>query len=190
MLPDIVFTVDELARKLGINQSSARVLCSRYYKSGKILRIRNNLYIIKERWQYLGMEDRLRIANRIQVPSYISLSSAVDYYELSTQMYRSRIESIAQKRSIEYMLGSSVFSFHLIKSDYYKGFTLKNGLFIAEPEKAMADIIYLVSLNRYSFDFSAVEWKRMDRKKLGTWLDLFPQKTKQWWRRYEYLSQA
>lgn len=185
-MPDLLFTVNDVARTLHISTASARVLCSRYSKSNKIIRIRNNLYILAERWNYLTLNEKLRIANRIQVPSYISFSTAINYYELTDQMYRGWIESVARQRSINYSVKELTYVFRLMKADYYQGYTLRDGIFIAIPEKALADIVYYTSIGRYAFDFSAVSWDRVDSDRLLKWLSLYPPKTLKWIQRRGY----
>ncbi|MFH1213408.1 MAG: hypothetical protein V1681_04925 [Candidatus Neomarinimicrobiota bacterium] len=177
-----MFSVRDVARVQGIGLESARVLCSRSTKSGQFIRIRNNLYILTERWSYLTLVEKLRLANRIQVPSYISLSTAVFYHEISDQLYRGAIESVAQKRSIAYPVRDQQFTYRLIKPDYYKGFSLRDGVFMAEPEKALADVIYFSSIGRYAFDFRALDWRHIDRSRLMAWLAALPEKTKTWWK--------
>lgn len=189
-LPDLIFTVVDVASKLGISNASARVLCSRSSKSGQIIRIRNNLYILAERWLHLTQSERLQIANRVQVPSYISLTTAISYYGLSEQLYRGNIESVAQKRSIEYQVRDLRFIYRLIRPECYRGYTHRDGVFVAEPEKALADIIYYSSIGRYAFDFSALDWRRLDAAKLSQWLMLYPMHTGKWWRRSGYFSKT
>jgi len=184
LLPDLLFTVHDVSRVLKISPASARVLCSRYAQLGQIVRLRNDLYILAERFPYITQLECYRIANRIQVPSYISLSTALNYYELSEQMYRNRVESVARKRSIEYSVRDWQFKYRCLKSEYYQGFTLENGVFIAEAAKALADIIYFCSIGRYAFDFHALEWERLDWNKLNQWLKLFPLQAQRWWERH------
>jgi predicted transcriptional regulator of viral defense system len=190
LLPDLLFTVNDVARVLKISPASARVLCSRYAQLGQIIRLRNDLYILAERFSYITQLEYYRIANRIQIPSYISLSTALNYYELSEQIYRKRIESIARKRSIEYSVRDWQFKYCCIKPEYYQGFTLENGVFIAEAAKALADIIYFCSMGRYAFDFHALEWERLDRDKIERWLKLFPLQTQRWWEKHGFVAKT
>lgn len=116
---------------------SARVLCIRYSHNGQRLRLRENLYVLAERWLYLSLPERYRIANRIQVPSYVSLATALSYCELTEQLLRERVDSIARKRSIQYSVNRWQFNYHQIKAAAYNGFIQTHGFFIAEPEKPL-----------------------------------------------------
>ena len=189
-LKDKVFSLRDIARKRSIAETSARVWLVRAVQRGEILRIKKDLYIHAMDWKYLTVEERLILANRIQIPSYISLSTAMTYYELTSQVYKNVVESIAVKRSVEYKVKDIHFRYYVVKQDYYTQYERTSGLFIATPEKALGDIIYLCALGRYAFDFNAVEWDRVDTEKLGRILGIFPERTQKWWKNYGFISSA
>ena len=176
------FSVQDVAGLRKISPASARVLCSRYARKGTIIRLKNNLYINGANWDYLSWEDRLKLANSIQVPSYISLLTALSYYEVTTQVPVSRIESIAKTRSYAKEIRGIEFSFTKIAKNLYTGFTRRNGLFIASPEKALADAVYLSSLGRYALDLSAMDWDALSRSKFQSELKRLPDKARNWWK--------
>ena len=64
-------------------------------------------------------------------------------------------------------------------------FIKENNVFIAEPEKAFIDAIYLMSLGRYKLDLSAIEFSRLDKERIKTILKSFPSKTREYLERYE-----
>jgi plasmid maintenance system antidote protein VapI len=47
----LYFTYEDVADVLGIGSNSAKVLCTRYSKIGLIIRLKKNLYTLKERWE-------------------------------------------------------------------------------------------------------------------------------------------
>ena len=157
------FTIDDVAKFRGISSASARVYCSRKIKSGDFVRLKNNLYILKTVWNELSWVEQLQLANRIQVPSYISLFTALANYELTTQVPAGRIESVAKTRTYSKEIQDIEFIFIKMDKRLYFGFTKKRGLFIAEPEKALADCIYLCSFGKYAFDFNALEWDKINK---------------------------
>jgi predicted transcriptional regulator of viral defense system len=73
----LYFTYEDVADVLGIGSNSAKVLCTRYSKIGLIIRLKKNLYTLKERWEKNSQEDFFKISNILQVPSYISLMTAL-----------------------------------------------------------------------------------------------------------------
>lgn len=178
-----LFTVDDVATYRNISSASARVYCSRRVKSADYIRLKNNQYILKTDWGQQTWAEQLKIANRIQVPSYISLLTALAFYELTTQIPIGRIESIAQTRTYSKAIEEVEFTYTTIARRLYFGFTKKNGLFIADPEKALADCVYLCSFGKYALDFTALDLTKMDRGKFDSILKKFPENTQKWWRK-------
>ena len=46
----LYFGHEEIARVLGISEASSKVTASRYAKKGLLLRIKKNMYVLRERW--------------------------------------------------------------------------------------------------------------------------------------------
>ena len=163
-IPSLYFTYQDVAALLKISPQSAVVACSRYVRSGELIRLKRNCYILRERWNLLSQDQVFALANLLQVPSYISLTTALGYYGVSTQIQQGFIESVAVKRTCEFQIEEVTFSFTKIKKDYYGGFVKKEGFFIAAPEKALADALYLESLGRYRLDTGSIDFDKFDRQ--------------------------
>lgn len=93
------FSLEDVAYALGLQPASAAVLCSRYVKKGLLTRLKRGVYVRTEQLAHLGQMDLFRIANFLQVPSYISLMTALSYYGITTQVQRGFFESISMKRT-------------------------------------------------------------------------------------------
>lgn len=184
------FGCEEISKALGITSGSARVTANRYFKQGILLRIKRNLYILRDRWEALTREERFGIANLSQVPSYVSLMSALDYYEITTQMQRDFIESAVVKRTKEIKISETTLNFTKISKSLYFGFVKEKGFFIATPEKAFLDAVYLMSFNRYNFDPSSIDRGKLDMDKIKTIAGKFPKKTKEALRKHGYIRKT
>jgi len=181
------FGYEDISRALGISAASAKVTASRYAKQGILLRMKKNMYVFRDAWNAAGREDKFRLANMGQVPSYISLMTALDYYEITTQMQRDFFESVAVKRSKEINLDGSVFRYVKLAADLYQEFKKERDFFIATPEKALLDAFYLMSYGRYSFDLSSLDAAKLDRREIERLSRKFPLKTKNMLKKYGYL---
>ncbi|MBT3478645.1 MAG: hypothetical protein HN915_04630 [Candidatus Marinimicrobia bacterium] len=180
-------TMDNVVRERFISSPSARVYLARQTKSGHLVRLKNNLYITSGEWDGATWNDQLRMANRIQVPSYISLLTALAYYDVSSQIPAQRIESIARTRTYTKTIQTVEFAFIKINRAYYNGFIRKEGIFFATPEKALADAIYLCSLGKYALDLYALDLNKINTELLESALSSFPKKTQNWWRKHEFI---
>ena len=110
-ISQLYFGTADIAKALGISLASAKVSASRYVKLGELVRIKKNIYVLREAWHYAGREEKFVLANLGQTPSYISLMTALDYYEITTQIQRDFFESIAVKRTKEIKVDNSLFRY-------------------------------------------------------------------------------
>jgi len=186
----LYFGYEEIARVLGISEASSRVTASRYAKKGLLLRIKKNMYVLRERWIAAEKEEKFLLANLAQTPSYISLATALDFYEVTTQMQRNFFESVALKRTKRINVNGNIFRYTRIRNRLYDGFKKEKGFFIATPEKALLDAIYLMSYGRYALDLSAIDPKKIDGNELMRLSKEFPVRTRNMLKRHGYLSTA
>ena len=173
----LYFGYEEISRALGITPQSARVSASRYVNQGLLIKVKRNIYVLKEKWNVLEREEKFILANIVQVPSYISLMTALDYYEITTQIQRDFIESVALKRTWETEVGNVFFNYTRIKPELYWGFIREKDFFIASPEKAFLDALYLMSLGRYNLDIASLDFSRLNRDRINKLAGNFPAKT-------------
>jgi predicted transcriptional regulator of viral defense system len=172
------FGYEELARALGISMASAPITASRYVKNGLLVRIKRNLYMLREVWNTASKEDRFMLANLGQTPSYISITTALDYYEITTQMQKDFFESVATQRTKEINIEGIVFRYSKISEDLYFGFEKKGTFFIATPEKALLDALYLMSYGRYKLDISSIDFAKINKTNILELARKYPQRTK------------
>jgi predicted transcriptional regulator of viral defense system len=186
----LYFGTADIARALDISPASARVSASRYVKLGALVRIKRNMYVLRESWNAAGREQKFVFANLGQTPSYISLMTALDYYEITTQIQRDFFESVAVKRTKEIKIADSLFRYSKITGTLYFGFKKEKNFFIATPEKALLDAIYLMSYGRYALDMSTLDTGKLDRYEIRQQSEKFPSKTKEMLKTYGYLKTA
>ncbi len=177
----LALSTNDIANLLEISKESAKVTAARYSKRGLLVRLKRDFYIPVNKFEKFTEKDFFKAANIIQVPSYISLISALSYYNITTQQFQNVYESIAVKRTKNVKVRNLEFIFYRVKKNFYTGFTLDDNFFIAEPEKALADIVYLTSLAKYSCDFTAINFKRLNKKKIDNYIEFTNQRTKLFW---------
>ena len=150
--------------------------------------MKKNVYVRREVWNAARREEKFLLANLGQVPSYISLMTALEYYEVTTQMLRHFFESVAIKRTKEINVNGAIFRYTKIASDLYFGFKKEQDFFIATPEKALLDAFYLMSYGRYALDISALDTAKFDGDEVKRLSTAFPLKTRNMLKKYGYLK--
>lgn len=162
----LVLSADDIAETLSIRKKSAQVTASRYASSGKLIRLKRDTYILPQRLKTLTEKELFTLATYLQPQSYISLTTALSFYELTTQQQRNFIESVALKRTTTFQVRDIEFTFTKVKKEFYSGFKRKDEFFIALPEKALADVIYLTSIGNYKADFDAIDFSKFNKKEV------------------------
>jgi len=183
----LYFGYEDIARIRGISPASAKVTASRYVQNGLLLRFKRNMYMLRHVWDTASQSDKFRISNLIQSPSYISLATALDFFEISTQIQQNYFESIAPRRTKTIQVVGTTFTYTKMNLDLYFGFRKENGFFIAIPEKALLDALYLMSYGRYSLDLSAIDIKSFDGNVIQSLSTKYPTKTQEKLKQYGYL---
>jgi predicted transcriptional regulator of viral defense system len=174
----LFFSSEDVAGLFGITRASAQVFCSRQVKNGAFIRLKKDFYLLDERRPYLDQQDCFAIANHLQVPSYISCTTALVYHGVTTQAPQGWYESVVLKRSIQYAAGGMTFSFFKLRKDFYFGFTKIGPFFMAYKEKALIDACHLSVHGRYAFDRAALDRDRLDQAVLENLMAPFPERTR------------
>ncbi len=114
------------------------------------------------------------IASNIIYPSYVSLFSALRYYNLTTQIFNTIfILSPKSHKTIE-VEGYKI-KFIKIAKDKAFGYVNRNGIFIASIEKAIVDCVYFNLPEEYT-KRALIEAKNIDYKKLFSYAYLMKSK--------------
>lgn len=173
----LFFSVDDLAEAAGIKSESAQVLCSRYVRNETFLRLKKNFYVSAGNWPHYNRDDCFKIANYLQVPSYVSCVTALSFYGITTQVQGYWYDSISLKRSIRFEAEGVAFNYYKFKKEYYFGFERHGDLFIATKEKAFVDTAHLCAFGKYSMDWHACDLKTLDKRLVADIMVIFPERT-------------
>ncbi len=119
---------------------------ARWQKKGLIVKLRRGVYVLNENDRKIDPEKPF-IANQLYTPSYVSLEYALSFYELIPEMV-SDVTSITTKKTASFENKLGKFIYQHIRPRAFRGFKLAKvasgaSYFLAEPEKAIVDFIYL-----------------------------------------------
>jgi len=116
-------------------------------KKGRIISVKKGLYVHGHPYRK-GPYSKEILANLIYGPSYISLEYALSYYNMIPERTEV-VTSVTPKRKKDFTTPLGHFIYYAMDITYYRiGFTWKKvpdgrGFFIATPEKALIDKLYL-----------------------------------------------
>ncbi len=147
----VVFAPQEFRDIFGVAWGSASVFLSRNAnKDGMFIKLRNGFYAMKDSYA-----SPLLIANKIYQPSYVSLGTALSHYGIIPETVYATT-SVTTKTSREFATPKGSFIYQRVKKQAFTGYGLRTidgeRIFIADPEKALADYLYFVDLRRVSLN--------------------------------------
>jgi len=158
-----------------------RLQLSRWVKAGKLIQLTKGLYTLAEPYRKVTPHPFV-LANAIKKASYVSLQSALGYYGMIPE-HVPTVTSVTTQRPerVETLLGQFAFR-HIKKSWFhsYRQIDLGSGqkAFIAAPEKALLDLVYLTpGADNYDF-LTELRLQSLEQLDLDTILELADKSTK------------
>ncbi|KKU82774.1 MAG: hypothetical protein UY09_C0005G0006 [Parcubacteria group bacterium GW2011_GWA2_47_8] len=128
----------------------------RYMKAGKLYSIRKGIYAKDTNY------ERYELATKIFTPSYISFETVLAKAGVVFQFYSQIF--VASYLARELIIDDQAYSYRRIKDAILtnrKGIEVADNFFVASPERAFLDVVYL---NKdYHFDnLSSMNWNKVD----------------------------
>jgi len=151
-----IFSTKEIALLWNEENSAAvRNRLNDYVKNGKLIRLRRGLYSKDKNY------DKFELAVNIYTPSYISFETVLYKAGAIFQYYNSIFVASYLARDIN--VDNQKYSYRKIKDTVLtnqSGIKRNNNYYIASPERAFLDVVYL---NKgYHFDnLSPIEWDKV-----------------------------
>lgn len=135
-----------------------QVQLARWVKAGKLSKIRRGWYLIRKPYR-LREVPIPAVATTVVHPSYLSLEWALQYYEMIPESVPNPT-CVTTDRTVRFAAQNRLFIYHHIQTPFFTGYMQEewegHDIFIARPEKALLDKIYLYAKkNRFS-----LEWLR------------------------------
>lgn len=136
----------QLARGLDLKKTTIDTYISRFLGSKRIISLKNGLYISRKFYEENSSDFSylFYLANIIYQPSYTSLFTALQYYDISTEAIYN-ISSVSPKITRQYNNKLGSFRYNSIHKKYFCDYYLqkaKFSFFIASPAKAIFDVLY------------------------------------------------
>ncbi len=173
-----LFSVSDLAQLTGQKMDVLRVELTRLVKAGTIERAASGWYC-----NPFSMPTPEEVAMVLRRPSYISMEYALSIHSILSQTAYS-ITLVTRKGPYTYRRGPWVIEYHQISKKLFWGFEERDGVLVAEPEKALLDLIYIRHVRNREFDTEGLKslmndmyLEDMDRDKLKKYADRFGGRT-------------
>jgi len=133
---------------------------SLWQKQGYIVKLKNGVYAYSDMLSDILSEE---ISPALYGPSYISLERALSFYGLIPEMVYA-VTAVTPKTTRRIKNKAGFFIYRHIKPNLYFGYKAKKGgklsYLMAEPEKAILDLMYLNRINDvFKLNNLRINWK-------------------------------
>jgi predicted transcriptional regulator of viral defense system len=158
----------DLEKVLGQRRPALYVTLNRLVRYGVLIRLRQGVYQVA-----MQAADPACIANQLVYPSYLSFESALARYGILSQMPYILTFATTQ-RTHRMVLGETTVEFRQLKGELFFGYTVQANLYVAEPEKALLDQLYMVARGLSDLKPHALDLSQLDSDRLQTYAGRFP----------------
>ncbi len=149
---------------------------------------RNSLYVSLKRWESGGVIERVaqgiyipmggdisieNVAAQLYIPNYLSFEYALARYGI-LNLVPYTLTFATTRKTKNYLLQKKRIEFRQISPKLFFGFEIKNGIYIALPEKAFLDQIYFVVRGKATLDIDELNMKKLSIKTLKNYSKQFP----------------
>lgn len=162
------FTITDMEKVTGLPRKSLRVALTRLTAKRVLIRIARGVYQLS-----LSEIDVRKIANQLYYPSYLSFESALSLQGILSQIpYTQTFATL--KKSKKMILYNTEVEFTQLKEELFFGYKLEQGIYIAEPEKALLDQLYLVSRGKRNISIEELDLRNINKAKFYEYAARFP----------------
>lgn len=187
-----IFTPLDFERIFHTSPWRAKYFLETQTEEGLLTRLKQGIYTLKT-----DLPSEEEIANSLYKPSYISFEYALAYYNMIPEMPY-MVTSATTKSTRLFTTNTLSFAYYTIKKEAYTGYTLQKvnrsisvkntdiffnemisgdknikSFLIAEPEKALVDYLYFVSLGKRVKNDRLYTKNIVNRKKLLEYAGLY-----------------
>jgi predicted transcriptional regulator of viral defense system len=149
---------------------------------------RNSLYVALKRWEtgeiiervsqgiYIPMGANVSLENvaaQLYIPNYLSFESALAKYGV-LNLIPYTLTFATTRKTKKYTLRKQKIEFRQISSELFFGYEMRNGIYIASPEKAFMDQIYFATRGKTTLDLDELDIKKLSIKTLKDLSNKFP----------------
>lgn len=158
-----------IAKQYFIKDATIDAYIRRALELKDIVQLKKGLYITNDFYEknISDISYKFYLANVLRYPSYVSSWTALQYYDLTTEVIGG-VVSVSRKITRNFQNKAGNFVYHYIKKELFSGFDLKKekslpsargfDFFIADPSKALFDLIYFKTNQ-----FRGIHFKEIDK---------------------------
>jgi len=168
------YSIADLEKITGLSRESLYVKLRRLVNSGILERIVPGVYRL-----FTSRVSAEKIAAALYMPNYLSIESSLSRYGVLNLVPYTITFATTRKTKRITLLGRDI-EYRQIKKELFWGYEMKGGIYVAKPEKAFLDLVYLASKGIASLDLDELDTKKLSSKKVKEFSRKFPVYTREY----------
>lgn len=165
-----LYTTKTLRDMLGISvpQATFFAMLARLKKQHVLQKLERDKYLLVG-----GHIPDFRIANFLYEPSYVSLEAALNFHGVLSQ-FPYEVASMTTRKPVTKTVDEKTYRYVRIKRTLYWGYEPIQGFLIAHPEKALLDLLYLMSKGLAIIHPDELDTSKLDQARFTLYAKKFP----------------
>jgi predicted transcriptional regulator of viral defense system len=168
------YSIADLEKITRLSRKSLYVTLRRLVDKGILERIGPGVYRL-----FTSKASAEKIAALLYMPNYLSFESLLSRYGVLNLVPYSITFATTRKTKRITLLGRDI-EYRQIKKGLFWGYEMKGGIYVAKPEKAFLDLVYLASKGIASLDLDELDTNKLASKKVKEFSKKFPMYTQEY----------
>jgi predicted transcriptional regulator of viral defense system len=165
-----LFTTKTLRDMLGskVSQSAFFSMLTRLTSRNILRKLERDKYMLAG-----GRAHDFSIANFLYEPSYVSLEAALNFHGVLSQ-FPYEVASMTTRKPVTKTVDEKTYRYARIKKTLFWGYEFIQGFLIAQPEKALLDLLYLTSKGLAIVHTDELDTSKLDEARFALYAKKFP----------------
>jgi len=168
------YSIADLEKITGLSRESLYVAVKRLVDRGILEKIGKGIYRL-----FTASAPIERIAASLYMPNYLSFESTLSRYGILILVPYTLTFATTRKTRRLTILGRDI-EFRQLKKDLFWGYEMQGGIYVARPEKAFLDLVYLASKGMASLDLDEIDIEKLSITKVKKFSKRFPKYTQKY----------
>lgn len=166
----VFFTADDFKKIFPSEKKGFTTFLKRLVDKEIATRLARGIYLVRGKpWEI----DR--VANQLYYPSYLSFTAVLGRGGVLNQVPYT-LTFATTRKSKKIIIGGTEVVYSQLKPELFFGYEINRGVYIAEPEKALLDQLYLASLGKAVLDFEELNLLDLNKRKFLSYAAKFPKR--------------
>jgi len=166
------YSIADVEKITGVSRKSIYVTLNRLVENGILERIGTGIYRL-----FTAKVSVEKIAGSLYMPNYLSFESALSRYGILNLVPYTLTFATSRKTKRSVIEGRDV-EFRQVKKDLFWGYQMQGGIYVARPEKAFLDLVYLASRGIASIDLDEINLKKLSMTTVKEFSKRYPEYTR------------